>query len=100
MSLPNYFTDESENIYSFSIGDRIYGSLVVNIDPDLPASVVTYRFNDGQKSYTSSCVCDTSKQAIRFASKFAALMRRCDKRNGVPMMGLFENMASDFGSIS
>lgn len=99
MSFPNYFTDEGGSIYSFSIGDRIYGSLTVNVDPSLSDSVVTYRFNDGQRPYTSSCSCNTEKQAIRFASKFAALMRRCDERNSLPGMELFENMALDFGTI-
>lgn len=84
VQLPSYF-QEYDGAQVFSVGDRVYGTLSVK------GSEVSYRFNDGQRPYEDSRSFRSESAATRFASKFAAEMRRADGRNAVPHMGTFRD---------
>lgn len=83
MNLPNYFEHLDDAYWFSTVGSRIYGTLKVT--PPL----VTYIFHDGQNSYKESRLFRSDSAAVRFASRFAAEMRRADARNAVPHMGTF-----------
>lgn len=86
MSLPSYFQQGETSTELFhSVGDRVYGVLCIN------KNVVRYTFNDGSRSYTDERRFNSDSSAEKFASKFAAEMNRCWKRNSVPTSATFRN---------
>lgn len=86
MNLPQYFQPgETSHEFYHSVGDRVYGTLIVR------GVEVEYRFNDGTRPHTEVKEFPTESQAQRFATKFAAEMNRCNKRNTVPMLSTFRN---------
>jgi len=85
MSLPQYFQQNGSEFYMSTGGSRVYGTLV------LSGKTVSYRMNDGNQPWEDSRDFTTEKQAIAFAKKFAAEMRRCNQRSSVPTLSTFRN---------
>lgn len=85
LQLPQYFSFYGGTAWFSCGGDRVYGTLSVE------GSVVTYRFNSGNGVYEDSREFGSESAAIKFASKFAAEMRRCDKRNSVMTSSTFRS---------
>lgn len=85
--LPSYFEEYQDGSgYWYSIGsDVIYGMLTVD------ENVCRYTFNGGDVVKTEERQFSSGKAAQRFAAKFGAEMRRCDKRNTVPVTRDFRN---------
>lgn len=86
MSLPQYFQPgmTPTELY-YSVGDRVYGTLIID------NLTVKYRFNDGSRPYEESKTFDSRSAAEKFATRFAAEMNRCDKRQTVPMISSFRS---------
>ncbi len=80
--VPGYFQQSGDEFF-FSVGEVVYGTLTLKGD------VVRYHFNDGGRPYTEDRKFPTRRKAEIFASRFAAEMRRADRRNAVPHMGTF-----------
>ena len=83
MKLPSYFEPFNGSHWFSTVGSHVYGTLKVT------PPVVTYIFHDGQNQYKESRSLRSDSAAVRFASRFAAEMRRADARNSVPDMGTF-----------
>jgi hypothetical protein len=88
-TLPLYFTEYGD-LRKFFITDTgiTYGCLAVDFND---TDRVSYAFNDGVSELEATKNFNTPKSAIRFARRFAAEMRRAQKRNAVLTTRHFEN---------
>jgi hypothetical protein len=90
MPLPQYFQPgETENSFYHSVGDRVYGTITVT------DKTVGYTFNNGSNDssgyYYEEKEFGSVSSAQKFASRFAAYMNQCGKRNTVPTLGTFRD---------
>lgn len=83
--LPNYFESNYEGGFYFTWGNRIYGTITINLN-----KTVRYDFHNGNKLYSEEAKFSKDSSAINAAIKFARIMKRHE--DYIPHMGTFREM--------